>query len=180
VGGCPDQPEAVKAARGLLLRDPADLSDEERGALHDFVRARVDQARLELEANAPWEARLRLWITGGAWLRWSLTRWLGSMASLGRSGRASSPPLACRRRLRNGRRSTQHRQVERDRSLAGRQTLQPGNATCAPGIRTQNLRIKSPLQSCPPRTLQLADVLFCLRRSSQSSPPSTQLNADCG
>lgn len=54
-----EQPPAVRAARSLLLRDPADLSDEERGALSDFVRARVDEARRDVEVHAPWELRLR-------------------------------------------------------------------------------------------------------------------------
>lgn len=67
-----DQPDAVRAARSLLLRDPADLSDEERAALTDFVRARVDQARAELEAHAPWEARLRESLDYRAWHRFSL------------------------------------------------------------------------------------------------------------
>lgn len=67
-----DQPDAVRAARSLLLRDPADLSDDERAALTDFVRARVDQARAELEAHAPWEARLRESLDYRAWHRFSL------------------------------------------------------------------------------------------------------------
>lgn len=67
-----DQPDAVKAARSLLLRDPADLSDGERASLQDFVRARVDQARAELEANAPWEARLRETLDYRAWHRFTL------------------------------------------------------------------------------------------------------------
>ncbi|HUR19041.1 MAG TPA: SbcC/MukB-like Walker B domain-containing protein, partial [Acidimicrobiales bacterium] len=68
----PDQPDAVKAARALLLRDAADLSDEERAALQAFVRARVDQARAELEVNAPWEARLRQTLDYRSWHRFSL------------------------------------------------------------------------------------------------------------
>jgi len=68
----PEQPDAVKSARALLLRDPADLSDEERTALQDFVRARVDQARAELEANAPWEARLRETLDYRSWHRFTL------------------------------------------------------------------------------------------------------------
>lgn len=68
----PDQPDAVKAARSLLLRDPADLSDGERASLQEFVRARVDQARAELEANAPWEARLRETLDYRAWHRFTL------------------------------------------------------------------------------------------------------------
>lgn len=67
-----DQPEAVKSARALLLRDPADLSDDERVALQEFVRTRVDQARAELEANAPWEARLRETLDYRAWHRFTL------------------------------------------------------------------------------------------------------------
>ncbi len=68
----PEQPEAVRAARSLLLRDPADLSDAERDSLQDFVRARVDQARAELEANAPWEARLRETLDYRGWHRFAL------------------------------------------------------------------------------------------------------------
>ena len=69
----PDQPDAVKAARALLLRDPADL-DRRRDApsLQEFVRTRVDQARAELEANAPWEARLRETLDYRAWHRFTL------------------------------------------------------------------------------------------------------------
>lgn len=67
-----DQPDAVRAARALLLRDPADLDETERRALHDFVRARVDQARAELEIHAPWEARLRESLDYRAWHRFTL------------------------------------------------------------------------------------------------------------
>lgn len=67
-----DQPEMVKAARGLLLRDPASLSEAERASLCDFVRMRVDQARLDVEANAPWEARLRATLDYRAWHRFTL------------------------------------------------------------------------------------------------------------
>jgi uncharacterized protein (TIGR02680 family) len=68
----PEQPDAVKAARALLLRDPADLSDTERASLQDFVRARVDQARADLEVNAPWEARLRETLDYRTWHRFQL------------------------------------------------------------------------------------------------------------
>jgi uncharacterized protein (TIGR02680 family) len=68
----PDQPGAVKAARALLLRDPADLTDAERASLQEFVRARVDQARADLEANAPWEARLRETLDYRTWHRFQL------------------------------------------------------------------------------------------------------------
>lgn len=67
-----DQPDAVKAARSLLLRDPADLTDGEQESLRAFVRARVDQARAELEANAPWEARLRETLDYRSWHRFAL------------------------------------------------------------------------------------------------------------
>lgn len=67
-----DQPQPVRAARSLLLRDPAGLSDQDRQALQQFVRARVDQARAELEANAPWEARLRESLDYRAWHRFTL------------------------------------------------------------------------------------------------------------
>jgi hypothetical protein len=67
-----EQPDAVKAARSLLLRDPADLSDRERESLQAFVRVRVDQARAELEANAPWEARLRETLDYRVWHRFAL------------------------------------------------------------------------------------------------------------
>ncbi len=68
----PDQLEAVKAARSLLLRDPADLTDAERASLQEFVRARVDQARAELETGAPWEQRLRETLDYRRWHRFSL------------------------------------------------------------------------------------------------------------
>ena len=68
----PEQLEAVKAARSLLLRDPADLGERERASLQDFVRARVDQARAELEVNAPWEARLRETLDYRTWHRFTL------------------------------------------------------------------------------------------------------------
>jgi uncharacterized protein (TIGR02680 family) len=67
-----EQPKAVKEARALLLRDPASLSDDERASLQAFVRARVDQARAELEVNAPWEARLRETLDYRAWHRFTL------------------------------------------------------------------------------------------------------------
>lgn len=68
----PEQLDAVKAARALLLRDPADLADAERASLQAFVRARVDQARAELAPDAPWEARLRETLDYRAWHRFTL------------------------------------------------------------------------------------------------------------
>jgi uncharacterized protein (TIGR02680 family) len=68
----PDQPDAVRRARSLLLRDPGALDPSEREALGDFVRARVDQARAELELHAPWEERLRESLDYRAWHRFTL------------------------------------------------------------------------------------------------------------
>lgn len=67
-----EQPDAVRSARALLLRDPSDLDDGETAALQAFVRARVEQARAELEANAPWEARLRETLDYRRWHRFAL------------------------------------------------------------------------------------------------------------
>ena len=66
----PDQPAAVRSARSLLLKDR--VTDEERRDLQEFVRARVDQARAELEHHAPWEARLRESLDYRAWHRFTL------------------------------------------------------------------------------------------------------------
>jgi len=66
----PEQSAAVRSARSLLLKDR--VTDEERRALQDFVRARVDQARAELEQHAPWEARLRESLDYRAWHRFTL------------------------------------------------------------------------------------------------------------
>ena len=67
-----EQHEAVKAARALLLRDPAGLSDAERASLQAFVRARIDQARADLEPTSSWEARLRETLDYRAWHRFTL------------------------------------------------------------------------------------------------------------
>jgi hypothetical protein len=68
----PDQPSAVRSARALLLRDPHDLTEVETAALQDFVRARVEQARADLEPTAPWEARLRETLDYRSWHRFTL------------------------------------------------------------------------------------------------------------
>jgi uncharacterized protein (TIGR02680 family) len=67
-----EQPDAVRSARALLLRDPSGLTDTETAALQAFVRARVEQARADLEANAPWEARLRETLDYRRWHRFTL------------------------------------------------------------------------------------------------------------
>ena len=68
----PAQPDAVRSARELLLRDPTDLTPAQTEALQAFVRARVEQARAELEPSASWEARLRETLDYRAWHRFSL------------------------------------------------------------------------------------------------------------
>lgn len=68
----PEQPDAVRSARRLLLKDPADLTESERGALHDFFRARIDQVRLELETATEWEERLRAVLDYRAWHHFTL------------------------------------------------------------------------------------------------------------
>ncbi len=68
----PEQPDAVRAARALLLHDPSDLTDAQTAALQDFVRARVEQARAELESTAPWDARLRATLDYRSWHRFTL------------------------------------------------------------------------------------------------------------
>jgi uncharacterized protein (TIGR02680 family) len=67
-----EQPDAVRSARALLLRDPSDLTEEQTVSLQAFVRARVEQARVELEFNAPWEARLRETLDYRRWHRFTL------------------------------------------------------------------------------------------------------------
>ncbi len=67
-----EQADAVRSARALLLRDPSDLSDSETAGLQAFVRARVEQARLEVDANAPWEVRLRETLDYRRWHRFAL------------------------------------------------------------------------------------------------------------
>jgi uncharacterized protein (TIGR02680 family) len=53
----PELPPAVKAARDLLLRDPASLSEQDRAALHGFFRDRIDEVRTA-DTAAGWEQQL--------------------------------------------------------------------------------------------------------------------------
>jgi hypothetical protein len=53
----PQLPPGTKAARELLLKDPAQLSDADRDALHRFFRDRVDEARAADTAES-WEQQL--------------------------------------------------------------------------------------------------------------------------
>lgn len=65
----PEQPEAVRSARALLLRDPAALTESERAALYSFFRARLDQVRAGLDGSAGWDTRLREALDYRAWHR---------------------------------------------------------------------------------------------------------------
>jgi hypothetical protein len=47
----------LRMARDLLLQDPARLTDEQRGALHDFFRSRIDEMRDRGTADG-WEQQL--------------------------------------------------------------------------------------------------------------------------
>ena len=65
--------EAVAHARPLLLKEPADLGEDEREALHEFLRARIEMVRDPDEADdASWEGRLLRAFDYRAWHRFSL------------------------------------------------------------------------------------------------------------
>lgn len=68
----PEQPDAVKGARRLLLKDPADLGEGERASLYGFFRARLDDARQALDGTAGWEERLRDALDYRRWHRFTL------------------------------------------------------------------------------------------------------------
>jgi uncharacterized protein (TIGR02680 family) len=53
----PALPASTQAARNLLLRNPASLSEDDRAALHRFFRERVDQARAA-DTSTNWEEQL--------------------------------------------------------------------------------------------------------------------------
>jgi uncharacterized protein (TIGR02680 family) len=54
-----DHGEAVAQARPLLLKDPADLREDERDALHGFLRARIELVRDPDDSDdTSWEGRL--------------------------------------------------------------------------------------------------------------------------
>ena len=63
---------AVRQARTLLLRDPADLSGGERRDLYTFLRARIDHVRAGEERGAHWEARLLEALDYRRWHRFTL------------------------------------------------------------------------------------------------------------
>ncbi|MCP3802660.1 TIGR02680 family protein [Allokutzneria sp. A3M-2-11 16] len=53
----PDLPAGTKAARDLLLKDPAGLNDADRESLHRFFRDRIEQAKADDTATS-WEQQL--------------------------------------------------------------------------------------------------------------------------
>ncbi|SDM82512.1 TIGR02680 family protein [Allokutzneria albata] len=53
----PDLPAGTKAARDLLLKDPAGLNEADREALHRFFRDRIEQAKADDTATS-WEQQL--------------------------------------------------------------------------------------------------------------------------
>ncbi|MBA9005015.1 TIGR02680 family protein [Thermomonospora cellulosilytica] len=62
----PKQSAGVRAARELLLRNPADLTESERDALYRFFRDRVEDARAS-DAAASWEEQLMQVLDYTAW-----------------------------------------------------------------------------------------------------------------
>ncbi|MFI0411524.1 TIGR02680 family protein [Actinomadura sp. 3N508] len=67
----PQQPPGVRAARDLLLRDPARLSGDDREALYRFFRDRVEEARAANTA-ASWEEQLMDVLDYTAWHRFTV------------------------------------------------------------------------------------------------------------
>ncbi|MFJ9902350.1 TIGR02680 family protein [Streptomyces sp. NPDC101152] len=64
----PALPPGTRAARDLVLRDPAGLSDAEQEALHRFFRERVEEARASRTAGS-WEEQLARVLDYTAWHR---------------------------------------------------------------------------------------------------------------
>ncbi|EOD66813.1 TIGR02680 family protein [Amycolatopsis vancoresmycina] len=62
----PELPAGTKAARDLLLKDPAGLADAEREALHRFFRDRIEQAKADDTATS-WEQQLSQVFDYTAW-----------------------------------------------------------------------------------------------------------------
>ncbi|MFB9908489.1 TIGR02680 family protein [Allokutzneria oryzae] len=64
----PDLPPGTKAARDLLLKDPAGLNDADRESLHRFFRDRIEQAKADDTATS-WEQQLGQVFDYTAWHR---------------------------------------------------------------------------------------------------------------
>ncbi|MGW0004669.1 hypothetical protein ACWDT6_12615 [Nocardia grenadensis] len=63
-----DLPPGTKAARDLLLKDPAGLGDSDRESLHRFLRERIEEARADGTATS-WEQQLGQVFDYTAWHR---------------------------------------------------------------------------------------------------------------
>lgn len=61
-----DEGGGMRHAQSLLLKDPARLVEEERQALHDFFRARIDQTHAE-DAGGSWAQQLATVFDYTAW-----------------------------------------------------------------------------------------------------------------
>ncbi len=61
-----DEGGGMRHAQSLLLKDPARLVEEERQALHDFFRARIDQTHTE-DAGGSWAQQLATVFDYTAW-----------------------------------------------------------------------------------------------------------------
>ncbi|MGW3731012.1 SbcC/MukB-like Walker B domain-containing protein, partial [Streptomyces sp. NPDC000851] len=62
----PDLPDGTRTARQLLLKDPGRITEADRGALHDFFRSRIDQAKVT-DTAASWEEQLGEVLDYTAW-----------------------------------------------------------------------------------------------------------------
>jgi hypothetical protein len=67
----PELTAGLREARGLLLRDPATLSDGERHALHEFFRGRIEEVRAAGTATG-WEDQLMRVLDYRAWHRFAV------------------------------------------------------------------------------------------------------------
>lgn len=66
-----DAPAGTERDRNLLIRDPRQLDDAQREALHAFFRERVDDARAE-DSAASWEEHLAQVLDYTAWHRFTV------------------------------------------------------------------------------------------------------------
>lgn len=68
----PEQPQSTRFVRALLLKDAAAYGEEDRKALHQFFRGRIEEVRSDLEGAAGWEERLREVLDYRRWHRFAL------------------------------------------------------------------------------------------------------------
>ncbi|KAB8167888.1 TIGR02680 family protein [Streptomyces sp. 3MP-14] len=67
----PDLPDGTRAARELLLKDPSRATAADREALHDFFRARIEEAKAADTATS-WEEQLGEVLDYTAWHRFTV------------------------------------------------------------------------------------------------------------